>query len=159
LGYTPLMKESRKHIEAFEIYYAMGDSRTLVRLGKAIGVSSRTLEGWSSDLGWAERIKDRDAFISEALKTEMTTVMAQTRLQTLQMIRKTLEKTMKLAKDRVTVIGSTITPRDVTDVEKIVKTYQLISGGPTENQKVTVGGVLRMPAKVSEKDWESGGDN
>jgi hypothetical protein len=54
------MREERHHIEAFDKYYTMGESRSLLSLADHCNVTERTLKRWSIAFNWQERISQRD---------------------------------------------------------------------------------------------------
>ncbi len=124
--------EKKKHKDAFELYYAMGHSRSLKRLAKLIGISDRTAEWWSVELRWGERISDRDNLINEAILKDQEYMIKHTNLKVMGLIRKTIDKAVVMENDGVTVKRSKLECRDVDDLQKLVKTHQLITGGATE---------------------------
>lgn len=52
---------------AFEIYYKMGESRSLVQVAKKVGRSKSGIEKWASDFRWTARIKERERQAAEFL--------------------------------------------------------------------------------------------
>ena len=67
-------KEKPKHIEAFELYYLMGDNRSLEKLYNAhpdIMPKVVTLKLWSSHFNWQKRIEQRDIENTQALRKKL----------------------------------------------------------------------------------------
>jgi len=134
-GHSCATVERKKHKDAFELYFAMGASRSLSRLSKLTGVNHRTIEDWSQAFKWQERIKEREALIDDMIKKDQDYVIKQTNLRIMGLVRKTIDKAMDVDKDGITVKKSKLECRDVDDLQKLVKTHQLISGGPTERSE------------------------
>lgn len=63
------MKEEAKHKKAFEAYYASGESRSLVRLAKRLGVAKNTVKNWSVAFNWTERIEQRDREVARVVQS------------------------------------------------------------------------------------------
>jgi len=66
-------KETLKHYEAFEKYYAMGEHRTLKALSDQLEVNVSTTEKWSKEFGWADRVILRDKANAEKLADKTDT--------------------------------------------------------------------------------------
>ena len=58
--------------ELFEIYWEMGDSRSIRKLAEKTGKSFHTLKHYAEDFHWSERVYDRQQKVSreQSLKTE-----------------------------------------------------------------------------------------
>lgn len=149
-----VVKEGKSHKEAFELYYAMGDKRSYVRVAQALGLHERTVTLWGSTFHWKDKVLVRDAFITDAMERELGDRLKQTKVQVVSMIRLMLEDAMKMHKDGITVKGARIRAFDVADIERLIKTYSLMTGGATERKDVIVGGVLRVPTTQSAEQWE-----
>ena len=54
------MRETAKHIEAFEYYVALGLNRSLYKVARKMGVSTTTACKWSVGLDWQNRVEERD---------------------------------------------------------------------------------------------------
>ena len=55
-----LSKENPLQREAFEIYYLMGDKRSLRAVAEKIGRTERTVAGWSRSFSWVDRVGQRE---------------------------------------------------------------------------------------------------
>ena len=53
-------RETRRHIEAFEFYYGLGQPRSLEQVARKFSVTPTAAAGWSSAFAWANRIRERD---------------------------------------------------------------------------------------------------
>jgi hypothetical protein len=75
------MKESARHVRAFEAFYAMGQGRTLRALARKLNVSHSSVKLWSRTFGWAARIEERDAAVAHIVeeKTRKVEVDRRTR--------------------------------------------------------------------------------
>ena len=54
------MKETAKHLEAFEQYYQYSEDRSLARLAADCHIATATAKMWSKAFNWQERIQERD---------------------------------------------------------------------------------------------------
>ncbi|WP_199615049.1 hypothetical protein [Paenibacillus alkalitolerans] len=54
------MRETREHIEAFDYYYSLGESRSLGKVAQNFGKADSTIKRWSSEFAWADRVQQRD---------------------------------------------------------------------------------------------------
>ena len=52
--------ETKRHIEAFDEYYAMGKDRNLVAVARQCSAGERTVARWSKDFNWQGRVAQRD---------------------------------------------------------------------------------------------------
>ena len=55
-----LSKESNLQREAFELYYHLGEKRSLRQVAKEIERTERTVAGWSRTYNWVDRVKQRE---------------------------------------------------------------------------------------------------
>jgi hypothetical protein len=68
-------KETAVAFEAFRCYLEMGPSRSVAKVGQALGKSKTLIDRWSSRWGWVERVRQvesRDAaLVDESRATEL----------------------------------------------------------------------------------------
>ena len=74
------MKETQRHKDAFEYYYALGPTRTLRGMQQQYNENTtngnkapafRTIAKWSTELGWQERIMLRDREIAKNVEKKI----------------------------------------------------------------------------------------
>lgn len=53
------MRETIKAAHAFDVYWQLGDQRTLAKVGQALGKSTTLIEHWSAAHRWSERVKQK----------------------------------------------------------------------------------------------------
>ena len=53
-------KETEAQKQAFDLYYGMGEKRSLEAVANACGRSNRTIGEWSRKFGWKDRIVQRE---------------------------------------------------------------------------------------------------
>ena len=75
------VRESETSLAAFEYYYALGDSRSYTKVAQKFGQHKQTIFNWSKKFKWRERILDRNASFSGALKASTTAQMVDIRLE------------------------------------------------------------------------------
>lgn len=69
------MIETLQHKEAFEYYYSLGEVRKLTAVSLRFNCGKRTIEGWSKNFNWQERITQRDIEISKGLEKKTNTTI------------------------------------------------------------------------------------
>lgn len=62
--------ENELQIKAFELYYELGNDRSLKAVAKHFGKNERTVANWSRDFKWVERCAKRTAEEAEILKED-----------------------------------------------------------------------------------------
>lgn len=123
-----LSKENSLQREAFEIYYQLGDQRSLRLVAEKIGRTERTVAGWSRSFSWVDRVSQRE--IEENKNNESNnTILAQTvdiKTRYRIMINNLMaQASRKIARGELAI-------RNVQDYERIVKLDLLLMGESTE---------------------------
>lgn len=127
----PVVRRSQK-IETLQMkqawlqYWAMGEERSLSRLSEGISVPLSTLERWSADHKWQERIQKQDEKVHRAMMAKYGQEAVETRGKMLKVVDKTLD--VFLAR----LENGTAGQITVSDMEKIMKFGMLLHGGPTQ---------------------------
>ena len=123
-----LSTENSLQREAFEIYYHLGDKRSLKLVAEKIERTERTVAGWSRSYNWVDRVKQRE--IEDAknmggntLNPQTTDIKARYRILMNNLIAKASEK---IAKGELAI-------RNIQDLERVVKLDLLLMGEATEN--------------------------
>lgn len=83
-------KETLKHIEAFNLYYEMGDQRSYDKVANALGVNRGTITKWAVAFDWQRRVVERDHEIGERLARETDKKIYRNRLRFLDIIEKSV---------------------------------------------------------------------
>ncbi len=63
-------KETSRHLEAFELYYALGDNRSYSKVAEKFGVSIGCISAWSKKYSWQRRVAERDNKMALRLQRE-----------------------------------------------------------------------------------------
>lgn len=122
-----LSKENELQRKAFELYYGLGDKRSLRAVAETIGRTERTVAGWSRSFNWVARVTQRnieDAQNSKEAKitAELTDVRTKYRI----LINNLMADFSKdIAQGKVKV-------KNVNDFERLVKLDMLLMGEATE---------------------------
>lgn len=59
--------EPQRALAAFEIYFTMGDARSLRKLAETTKISYKTIEKWSVKFNWQDRVRKRNEEAAKAL--------------------------------------------------------------------------------------------
>lgn len=123
-----MSKENSLQKEAFEIYYHLGDKRSLKSVAKEVDRTERTVAGWSRAYSWVDRVKQREIEDARnvggnALNIKTTDIKTRYRVLMNNMI----------AKASVAMAEGKLAIKNVNDLEKVIKLDLLLMGEATEN--------------------------
>lgn len=123
-----LSTENSLQREAFEIYYHLGDKRSLKQVAEQIERTERTVAGWSRAYNWVDRVKQREIEDAKnmggnALNAQTTDVKTRYRILMNNLISKASQK---IAKGELSI-------RNIQDLERVVKLDLLLMGEATDN--------------------------
>lgn len=82
--------ETLVHRQAFELYYAMGEDRTLKRVSAELNRGINTIQNWSSLFNWSDRIIARDNEIADKLALETKAEIIESKKDVLFIIRESI---------------------------------------------------------------------
>lgn len=126
-----LTQENDLQRRAFELYYDLGDKRSLRSVAETIGRTERTIAGWSRNFNWVARVTQRNIENSQnnregAVNTQLTDVRAKYRV----IINNFMAELSKR------VLKGEIRVRNIQDFERLVKLDLLLMGEATDRQEV-----------------------
>jgi len=142
------MKETLRHKEAFEYYYALGDKRNSSSVAVQYKVSERSIFKWSKNFNWQERIEQRDIEVSRGLETKTNETIisikagfkAEIKAQ-LNIFKVMLNRLIKKFKEDKE--GETIEIKKIEDLkvvtdsyEKLIKLYLTLIGEASEIEEI-----------------------
>lgn len=127
-----LSKENSLQKEAFELYYHMGDKRSLRAVAEKIERTERTVAGWSRAFSWVDRVKQREIEDAKnmggnALNSQTTDVKTRYRILMNNLIAKASKQ----------IADGTLAIKNVQDLERVVKLDLLLMGEATESTSNT----------------------
>ena len=125
-----MSKENKLQREAFEIYYALGEIRSLKRVAEQVKRTERTVAGWSRDFSWVDRVKQREIEEAKnadknALNSQTTDVKTRYRI----LINNLMAQASKDIKEGKLKI------RNSQDLERVIKLDLLLMGESTEREE------------------------
>lgn len=124
-----LNKENSLQREAFEIYYQLGEKRSLRAVSVKVDRTERTVAGWSRAFNWVDRVKQRE--IEDAknntenkalLNSQTTDVKTRYRIM--------LNNLMAIASRKIA--SGELAIKNVQDFERVVKLDLLLMGEVTD---------------------------
>lgn len=68
---TEQREETPKQREAFEVYYMMGDERSVRKVAKQVNKSATTIQNWATMFNWRERVEIRDTQVKRQFDSQM----------------------------------------------------------------------------------------
>lgn len=127
-----LSKENSLQKEAFEIYYHLGDKRSLRAVAEKIERTERTVAGWSRAFNWVDRVSQRaieDAknMGGNALNLQTTDVKTRYRILMNNLMAKASNQ---IAEGKLAI-------KNIQDLERVVKLDLLLMGEATDNTAST----------------------
>jgi hypothetical protein len=67
-----IVKEEKPiHKKAFEVYYQLGEERSIRKVAAKMNKSPATIQNWSGSFNWKERVEIRDATVQETLEKKV----------------------------------------------------------------------------------------
>lgn len=126
-----LTKENELQSRAFELYYGLGDKRSLRAVAETIGRTERTVAGWSRSFNWVNRVTQRNIENSqnrreEAVNTQLTDVRARYRVCINNLM---AEFSKRIANGEVKI-------KNITDFDRLCKLDLLLMGEATDRTEV-----------------------
>ena len=116
-----LKKENEKQKAAFDLYYSMGDKRTIEAVANHIGMTSRTVGEWSRRFNWRDRVNQREIEDATAQGGKANSVI-DAKAEYRQIIRALVASFVKDYKD------GKIKIKNIQDFERIVKLDLMLLG-------------------------------
>ena len=140
-----LTKENELQSRAFELYYGLGEKRSLKAVAETIGRTERTVAGWSRSFNWVARVTQRNIENAqnkrdEAVNTQLTDVRTRYRVIINNFM---AELAKRVAKGEIKV-------RNIQDFERLVKLDLLLMGEATDRTEA-VGGVRDLSQDAKDK--------
>ena len=128
-----LDKQNKLQREAFEIYYGLGDKRSLKAVAERVDRTERTVAGWSRAYSWVDRVKQREIEDAKNSALDKATLNAQTtdiKTRYRIMINNLMAKASKAIAD-----GS-LKVKSIQDYERLVKLDLLLMGEAVEREEL-----------------------
>ena len=128
-----LSKENSLQREAFEIYYQLGEHRSLRLVAEKVGRTERTVAGWSRAYSWVDRVSQRE--IEEHKTTANNdnilaqTVDAKTRYRIM------MNNLLAMASRKIA--SGELKIRNIQDLERVVKLDLLLMGESTDRMETS----------------------
>lgn len=124
-------RENIQQREAFELYYSLGDSRTLEQVAEKIGKSTRTLYEWSRRFNWKERVEQYNIEVTKGLKDKTINAVVDEKAN--------YRKIIKLAiMDFVARLQSgEVKVKSIADLERLMKLDLTLMGEVSEITEAT----------------------
>ena len=126
-----LSKENNLQREAFELYYAMGEVRSLKKVAERVDRTERTVAGWSREIDWVDRVKQRE--IEDAKNNDKNALNSQT-TDVKTRYRILINNLMANASRKIA--DGTLSIRNVQDLERVVKLDLLLMGESVDRQEL-----------------------
>ena len=120
--------------EGFEVYFALGEKRSLKKVSEGMGVSLKTVENWSKTHYWIERCELREL----RSKTQVAKIAGADPLKDKGMIMKAVRGGIKsvISEDSHGNRHIRLKVNDVYQFDRLVRLYLLLSGEPTDIKAV-----------------------
>lgn len=97
-------RESSKHLDAFELYYILGDNRSYAKVAKQLNIGVATVSRWANKYSWQRRVVERDHKIALQLQRETDKEILEDRKKYRKLIKASLQSYMdNLKNDKISV--------------------------------------------------------
>ena len=127
-----LSKENGLQREAFEIYYQLGENRSLRKVADKVGRTERTVAGWSRTFNWVDRVNQREIEDAKNNATDKALLNSQT-TDVKTRYRIMINNLMAMASRKIA--KGELSIRNVQDFERVVKLDMLLMGEITEREE------------------------
>jgi hypothetical protein len=125
------MKETLRHKEAFEFYYAAGQNRNLASVAVQYEVSEKSVATWSKTFDWQARIEQRDIENSKRLQKATDETVVSVKAKYRRIVGAAIGDFVSRFKAGQVAIES------VSDLERLIKLDLLLMGEATETHAHT----------------------
>jgi len=126
------MRETLKHVEAFNYYYSLGTKRSFKLVQREFNVSNNTVARWSKAFHWQDRIKERDRENAEKLKAKVDKAIVQSKKDYRELIgRAVKEFARKLEAGEIQI-------RKVDDLVALAKLDLLLAGESSNDNDLVI---------------------
>lgn len=99
------MVETKRHGDAFDVYYTLGADRSYAEVGRKLGVSKTSIEKWGREFNWKERVILRDLEINKKVEDKTNDHIVNTKADYRAIIKDRLEEDIALDGYAVALIG------------------------------------------------------
>lgn len=110
-----VQEEKPIHRKAFEIYYALGEDRSIRNVAKEMNKSSTTIHNWSKSFNWRERVEIRDTTVHKQLEKKTLDTIVDLKAQYHKIIKATIFQAVEDIKNGTLKIES------MSDLQKMVQ--------------------------------------
>jgi hypothetical protein len=93
------VKETEKHQRAFEVYFALGQNRSLEIVARKVGASVGAVKKWSRVFNWQQRVEDREAAVSGIVRERVTSGEVDRRSRNLKIVKAGIVATARAIAD------------------------------------------------------------
>jgi hypothetical protein len=126
-----LTQENDLQRRAFEMYYGLGEKRSLKAVAETIGRVERTVAGWSREFNWVARVTQRNIENSQNMRDEeLNTQLTEVRTRYRVVIKNLIEEFSRR------VMRGEIQLKNINDFDKVCRLDLLLMGEPTDRTEV-----------------------
>jgi len=119
-------RESKRHVEAFEFYWSLGDERSLEKVAQQYGVTKCAAQNWSAAFSWVRRIDERNKKIAERLSRQSIREASESRARLIKIAQGVQAKFIESLQSKDGKLKVS-----VADFEKVAKLEMTLRGIPT----------------------------
>lgn len=140
-------KETKKHLDAFEIFYKLGAERSHKKVAEECKKSIHWVNAVARHFKWSKRVKDRDQKVSDRLLDSVDDALVAAKKDNLDIIHAVKvmlsNKLKQLDQENRTMDVS------LTEFERLAKLELLMLGDPTERiSDDTITGLVKRAAEL-----------
>ncbi|MBA7546235.1 hypothetical protein ES705_38620 [subsurface metagenome] len=123
------MKETLRHIEAFNYYYILGNKRSITEVARKFTVCRASVSKWSRFFHWKERVKQTDIEVSEILKKRLKKAAVYSKDNYRALVKEVMDQFEEKLKDKKIKLSK---PQDIIEMMKL---DLLMMGEPTGREE------------------------
>jgi len=99
------MVETKRHGDAFDYYYSLGEGRSCQQVAIKLSVSRTSVQKWKKAFNWDERVIQRDLEINKRVEEKTNNAIANTKADYRALIKERLAEDVALDGYSVALIG------------------------------------------------------
>ena len=125
-----MMKETLRHKEALEFYYALGEQRSYPKVASKFTVSRTSVKKWAKAFNWQGRVELRDIENSRKLEEKTNATVVNSKANYRAIIQASIVKYVEALK------AGNVKVETVADLDRLIKADLLLMGEATDRPEI-----------------------
>lgn len=141
-----VIRESERHAQAFELWYALGADRTYAEVARRFHTTVQSIGTWSRAFEWDKRLQAREKVVRELVGQKAVEDEAQARADALKICRASIIRYAQSLQPQRDDQGNIVAPATAdiraSDFVNLVKLDRFLRGEPETRAELLIGGPI-----------------